>query len=338
MIHTGTMAALVGTLMTTARLLGAQSFPGVGEVERLDPALASLIAPGAKIEKLADGFDWAEGPAWRKRGGYLLFSDAPRNTIYKWKEGQGISVFLRPAGFTTPNPPGRELGSNGLAFDAHDTLVMADHGNRQIARLNEGQYTKTTLAARHEGKRFNSPNDLAIRSNGDIYFTDPPFGLEGLNNDPAKEIPYSGVYRLKPSGEVTLLTRELAFPNGIAFSPDEKTLYVSNTEANRAVWMAYDVRADGTIAQGRVLFDASALARAGRKGLPDGLRVDTKGNLFAAGPGGILVISPAGKHLGTIITGQPTANCAFGDDGSTLYMAANNSLMRIKLTTKGVGF
>jgi gluconolactonase len=310
----------------------------VGSLERLDPAFSALVSPDARIEKLAEGFDWAEGPVWRRSGGYLLFSDVPKNTIYRWEEGKGLSVFLRPAGYIGPNPPGRELGSNGLTIDAKDMLVMADHGNRQVARVDETKYTKTVLADRYGGKRFNSPNDLVYRSNGDLYFTDPPYGLAGLNDDPAKELEQNGVYRLTPRGELTLLTSELHFPNGIAFSPDEKTLYVSNSETTRAIWMAYDVMPDGTLARGRVLFDATPLVKQGRTGLPDGIKVDRQGNLFAGGPGGILVITPQGRHLGTIATGQPTANCAFGDEGSTLYMTANNQLLRIRLKTKGAGF
>jgi gluconolactonase len=310
--------------------LATQQYPTVGSVERLDPALDAIVPPNAKIEKLAEGFSWAEGPVWRREG-YLVFSDVPRNTIYKWKDGEGLTVFLRPSGYTQPNPPGRELGSNGLTLDARGAIVMADHGNRQVARLDDSLFTKTTLAARYDGKRLNSPNDLVFHSNGDLYFTDPPFGLRGLNNDPAKQLPFSGVYRLTPTGELTLLTRELAYPNGIAFSPDQRTLYVSNADARRAIWMAYDVAPDGTIGRGRVFFDATPLAQQKKPGVPDGLRVDRQGNLFAAGPGGILIISPQGKHLGTIVTGQPTANCAFGDDGSTLYITANNQLLRIRL-------
>jgi gluconolactonase len=215
---------------------------------------------------------------------------------------------------------------------------MADHGNRQVASLDETRFIKTTLADRYQGKRLNSPNDVVFRSNGDLYFTDPPFGLNKLNDDPAKELTENGVYRVTPSGELTLVTQDLRFPNGIAFSPDERTLYVSNAETTRPIWMAYDVQSDGTIERGRVLFDATPLIQQKRIGVPDGLRVDKRGNLFAAGPGGILVITPQGKHIGTIRTGQPTANCAFGDDGSTLYITANNQLLRVRLTTTGVGF
>jgi len=314
----------------------AQPRPTVGQIERLDPALDALIAPDAKIEQLATGFDWSEGPVWRASGRYLLFSDIPKNTIYKWQDSTGLSVFLRPAGYTGDNPPGRELGSNGLTLDANDSLVMADHGNRQVARLNEAKFTKTTLADRYQGKRLNSPNDLVYRSNGDLYFTDPPYGLKGQNADPAKELKFNGVYRLTPSGELTLLTTELTYPNGLAFSPDEKTLYIANSDPKKAIWMAYDVRPDGTIGNGRVFFDATALVSPAKPGLPDGMKVDRSGNLFASGPGGIFVISPAGKHLGTIVTGQPTANCAFGDDGSTLYMTANDRLLRLRLKTKGL--
>ncbi|NUO62259.1 MAG: SMP-30/gluconolactonase/LRE family protein [Gemmatimonadaceae bacterium] len=307
-------------------------------VERLDPALDALVPRDARVERLAGGFAWAEGPAWRKNGGYLLLSDAPHNTMWRWKEGEGLSVFLRPAGYTGTNPPGRELGSNGITIDASGAVVYADHGNRLIARLVDSNYTKVTLADRYQGKRFNSPNDLVFRANGDLYFTDPPYGLAGQDSDPAKELPFNGVYRVTPSGEVTLLTRELSRPNGIALSPDERTLYVANSDAAHAVWMAYDVNADGTIANGRVLFDATALVKQGKPGLPDGMKVDRDGNLFAGGPGGVLVITPQGKHLGTIVTGQPTANCAWGDDGSTLYMTAKDQLFRIRLTTRGARF
>jgi gluconolactonase len=307
-------------------------------VERLDPALDDLVPGDATLERLAEGFDWSEGPVWRRSGGYLLFSDVPTNTIHRWREGEGLSVFMRPAGYTAANPPGRELGSNGLTFDASDRLVMADHGNRQIARVDERTFTKTTLADRYEGKRLNSPNDLVYSSRGDLYFTDPPYGLRGGHDDPAKELAFSGVYRLSPSGELTLLERGLRFPNGIALSPDERTLYVANSDPGRAVWMAYDLAADGAVSNGRVLFDATPLVRAGRKGLPDGLAVAASGHLFATGPGGVLVLSPQGTHLGTITTGNAAANCKFGDDGSTLYITAHMHLARIRVRARGAGF
>jgi gluconolactonase len=310
----------------------ASAYPTVGMVERLDPSLDALVAPGARVEVLAQGFKWSEGPVWR--GGELLFSDVPRNHVLVWREGAGVSVFLEPSGYTGATPRGGEPGSNGLTLDAEGRLVLCQHGDRRVARL-ESDKTLTSLADRYEGKRFNSPNDVIVRKNGDVYFTDPPYGLEGHDQDPKKEIPWSGVYRRAVSGQVTLLTKELKFPNGLALSPDDKTLYVSNSDPDRAIWMAYDVTADGGLAGGRVFFDATALAKGGKKGLPDGMKIDAQGNLFATGPGGVLVFNPAGKHLGTIVTGEPTANCAFGEDGSALYMTANDKLCRIRLATRG---
>ncbi len=325
--------------IVTARDVRAAEAVG-SRIERLDPALDALVPANAKVEVLADGLDWAEGPVWRKSAGYMLFVDIPKNTIYRWKEGEGLSVFLRPSGHTEADPPpfGRELGCNALTIDSQDRLVMADQGTRRISRLIESNYVKVTLATGYQGKRFSSPNDLVFHSDGDLYFTDPPYGLTGLNASPSKETLFNGVYRLKPSGELILLTKELTFPNGIAFSPDEKILYIAVSDPDKPVLMAYDVQEDGSIANPRVFFDATALHLAGGQGLPDGLKVDKQGNIFLGGPGGMLVINSAGKHLGTIVTGQITANCAFGDDGSTLYMAANHYFMRIRLTTKGEGF
>jgi gluconolactonase len=319
-------------LLASAVRLHAQS------IERLDPAFDALVASDAKVETLATGIAWAEGPIWRKDGRYLLFSDAPHNTIWKWKDGEGLSVFMRPAGYTMPDPPGRELGSNGLTLDAQGRLVMADQGNRQIARVDDSAFTKTTLAGRYEGKRFNSPNDLVFRANGDLYFTDPPYGLRGVDQSPLRELPFSGVYLRRADGTVTLLLRDLKFPNGVALSPDEKTLYVAVSDGARPVVLAYDIKPDGTVANERTIFNTSALNAAGRRGAPDGIKTDRAGNLFVAAASGVLVLSPTGKHLGSIITGQQTANCAFGDDGSTLYMAANDRLMRVKLKTRGAGF
>src|SRR5690554_4131190 len=206
----------------------------VGSFERVDPRFDELVPADAKLEVLAEGFEWTEGPVWSKFEGYLLFSDIPRNTIYRWDEENGLRVYIRPAGYSGAEPPGFELGTNGLLFDAEGRLVACDHGNRQIVRFDTTNFTRTTLADRYEGKRLNSPNDAVFRSNGDLYFTDPPYGLRGLNDSPLKELPYNGVYRLSADGELTLLTDELSFPNGIAFSPDEKTLYVANSDPNRA--------------------------------------------------------------------------------------------------------
>jgi len=310
-------------------------------IERLDPALDRLIDSTAKIETLAEGYDWSEGPLWVKDGGFVLFSDVPKNVVHRWKEGEGAKPYLTPSGYTGSEPRGGETGSNGLTLDREGRLVLAQHGDRRVARmdapLSAPKPAFTTLADRFEGKRFNSPNDLVFHSNGDLYFTDPAYGMEKQWDDPRREIPYAGVFRRSGAGEVTLLTQEMTRPNGVAFSPDEKRLYVAQSDSNAAIWRVFDVKADGTLENSRVLFDATPMTKTLR-GLPDGLKVDVDGNLWATGPGGVLIISPEGKHLGTIMTGQATANCAFGDDGRTLYMTADMYLMRVRLKTKGMGF
>jgi gluconolactonase len=319
------------------RAMAQESRTALGTIERNDPRLDQLVPRDARVERVAEGFDWSEGPVWDRKGGFLLFSDVPRNTVLRWQEGKGVSVFLKPSGYTEKTSGGGEQGSNGLIMDSQGRLILCQHGDRRIARL-ESDGSFKTLADRYMGKRFNSPNDGVLRSNGDFYFTDPPYGLPKLNDDPARELTFNGVYRLSASdGSVTLLTRELNFPNGIAFSPDEKTLYVANSDPRKALWMAFPVKEDGTLGRGRVFADVTALV-ATRKGLPDGMKVDQKGNLFASGPGGILVFTPDGTHLGTFATGEATGNCAWGEDGTALYITADMYLGRIKLTTKGTGF
>ncbi|MGH9769205.1 MAG: SMP-30/gluconolactonase/LRE family protein [Blastocatellia bacterium] len=309
------------------------------KIVRLDPAFDKLAPAGAKVEKLVDGHEWTEGPVWNRKESYLLFSDIPNNAIIKWQDGKGESVFLKPAGYSGKEPfTGREPGTNGLTYDSQGRLVACEHGDRRVSRLEADGKTKTTLADKYNGKRLNSPNDLVYKSNGDLYFTDPPYGLPKQMNDPARELDFCGVYRLSKDGKLTLLTKEITRPNGIALSPDEKKLYVASSDPDKAIWMAYDMQPDGTIANGKVFFDATAWAKEGRPGLPDGLKVDKDGNLFATGPGGVLVFSPEGKHLGTFDTGVPTANMGWGGDGSTLYITANTALLRVKLNTKGLGF
>ncbi|HEY2158428.1 MAG TPA: SMP-30/gluconolactonase/LRE family protein [Isosphaeraceae bacterium] len=312
-----------------------KSYPTLGNIERLDPRFDALVPRDARVEKLAEGYDWSEGPAWDKATGALLFSDVPMNTVYRWKEGAGVSVFLKPSGYTGTSPRGGEPGSNGLVFGPGGKLVLCQHGDRRVALLDGDKFV--TLADNYQGKKLNSPNDAVFHSNGDIYFTDPPYGLLKGNADPAKELPFNGVYRLRHGGELTLLTKEMTFPNGIALSPDEKTLYVANSDPDLAIWKAFPVKDDGTIGEGKVFRDVTQMAKS-KKGLPDGLKVDAKGNLFATGPGGVLVLAPDGTHLGTFATGEATANCGWGDDGSTLYITADMYLGRVRLATKGKGF
>jgi gluconolactonase len=306
-----------------------------GRIERFDPVFDRLVAPGAAMEKLAEGFTWAEGPVWLDGG--VIFSDVPQNTAYRWKPGMTqAEVFLKPSGLLTPTPGFREPGSNGLAHDAQGRLLLAQHGERRVARYENGKFT--AVADRFEGKRFNSPNDLAVRKSGEIYFTDPPYGLDKGDDSPLKELAWHGVYRVAADGKVTLLTKAMRFPNGIAFSPDEKTLYVGSTENNNAHIMAFDVRADGTLANERMFFDARPLLKDGARGGCDGMKVDRDGNVWTTGPGGVLVVSPAGKLLGVLNTGEPTANCGWGGDGGTLYITANHFLLRVKTLTKGAGW
>src|SRR3954471_10149345 len=313
----------------------ARSYPSLGTIERLDPALDKLVAPGTKIEKLAEGYEWAEGPVWvKKDGGYVLFSDVIKNTVHKFDPKTGrAEPFLSPSGYTGTTPRGGEPGSNGLTLDPQGRLVLCQHGDRRIARLNDDGKTFTTVVDKYQGKRFNSPNDLVYDSHGNLYFTDPPYGLEGKNEDPKKELDFNGVYLLRSSGELVLLTKELTFPNGLAFSPDEKKLYVNQSDPKRAVIWVFDVKGDGTIGNKRVLFDAQHLVE-GHKGLPDGLKVDRSGNLFATGPGGLLVLTPEGRHLGKPNPGEATANCGWGGpDGRDLYITADMYLCRVKTKT-----
>jgi gluconolactonase len=327
--------AAVGISILSGGVARSEEVATLGRIERLDPAFDRLVDPNAAIEVLAaNRFEWAEGPVWDRANQRVLFSDIPRNTIWEWSQTSGLKEFLKPSGYTgTTTFTGREPGSNGLAFNKAGELVMCQHGDRRIAKWVDGKFV--TLADRYAGKRLNSPNDLAIRSNGDVYFTDPPYGLPRHTEDPGRELDFQGVYRLSTKGELTLLTRELQRPNGLAFSPDEKTLYVANSEPEKAVLMAFPVRSDGNLGEGKIFFDVTALVSKSRPGVPDGLKVSTDGTVWASGPGGVLVYSSQGKHLGTLATGVATANLAFGDDGSTLYLTADKSLVRVRTKVRG---
>ncbi|WP_304238293.1 SMP-30/gluconolactonase/LRE family protein [Jiulongibacter sediminis] len=298
-----------------------------------------LIDKNSKVEVLAEGFNWSEGPVWVKDGGYVLFSDVPENTIYKWKEGEGLSVFLKPSGYTGIHPYSLEPGSNGLIVNNEGELVACEHGDRRVTRMPiKGGGGKFPLADNWKGKRFNSPNDIVQSSNGTYYFTDPPYGLPDRENAKTREIDHFGVYMVRPGGEAELVIKDLTRPNGVALSPDEKTLYVAQSDPEKAYILSYSINENGTLTDQKILFDATSMVKAGLSGLPDGLKTDVNGNIFTTGPGGILVLTPEGRLLGRIETGEATANLNWGDDGSTLYITADMYLCRLKTKTIGKGF
>jgi len=302
-------------------------------VIRKEPGLDAVLSPGTKIERLAAGFQFTEGPVWDREGGYLLFSDPNNNLIYRWNPDGQVSVYRTHSGYTGFNiGEYGQPGSNGLTLDREGRLTINEHGNRRVTRL-EKNGVLTVLADRYNGKRLNSPNDLVYRSDGALYFTDPPFGLPKFFDDPRKELSYSGVFCLI-NGQLKLVTTDLDGPNGLAFSPDEKFLYVDNWDLKRKIIMRYEVRPDGTLANGKFFFDATA--EPGEDAW-DGMKVDLKGNLYLSGPRGLWIISPEGKHLGTIIGPEHPHNMAWGDeDGKTLYLCAKTGLYRIRFNIPGI--
>ncbi|MFN3999286.1 SMP-30/gluconolactonase/LRE family protein [Algoriphagus sp.] len=307
-------------------------FQSTGSVERLDSAINVLIPINAKIEVLASGFEWAEGPLWLEDQQALIFTDVPTNKIWKWTEKDSLSLYLTPSGYLGDRTDKREPGANGLALDAEGNLILCQHGERQIgkmlASLDAPKPEFAALVTEYEGKRFNSPNDLVFNSKGQLFFTDPPYGMDPWDE---KQLDIQGVYRLDKDGKLNLLVDSLSRPNGIALSPDEKVLYVAQSDSKKARYYAFNLDEMGNVISGKVLFDATSLQSSSRKGLPDGLKVHSSGVLFATGPGGVLVISSDGMHLGSILTENGTANCGFDSDEKYLYMTADAYLMRIAL-------
>lgn len=308
----------------------------MGSIERIDASINEIISENATVEVLAEGFTWSEGPIWIASQKMLLFSDVPENTIHKWTEESGSGAYLSPSGYTSNTPfNGPEPGSNGLTLDREGRLVLCQHGDRRVVRmdapLDRPQPTFTPLADNYEGKKLNSPNDLVFRSNGDLFFTDPPYGLPTQDeNDPLKEIPFQGVYKVTPDGKTTVLVDSLTRPNGIAFTPDEKTLIVANSDPEKIIWYAFDLTEGDSVTNPRIFYDATSEKNIG-KGLPDGLKIDKQGNIFATGPGGIWIFNKTGKVIGRIRLPQATANCAFADDEKTLYITSHMYLLRVKL-------
>ena len=322
-------------LFLTILIVGCSKAPapvaeshGVGSIVRLDPAFDSLVPRDAGIEKVAGGFQFTEGPLWRPDG-RLWFSDIVGNVVRAVTPAGQVEVLIQESGGHSDAPAGSFVGSNGMVAGKDGEVILCQHANRRIVRVGK-DLKMTPLLEKFQSKRFNSPNDLVYKSDGSLYFTDPPYGLLKQDDDPAKELKFNGVFRYA-GGKVQLLIKDLTRPNGIAFSPDEKTLYVANSEPRR-MWMRYDVAADGSISNGRVFADVTAEKESD---VPDGMKVDSQGDIYATGPGGLWVFGPDGKHLGTIKPPETPANCNWGDDGKTLYITARTSVYRIKLAVAG---
>lgn len=307
--------------------------PAIATIEFLSDELSRIIKKDVKVETVAEGFQFTEGPLWVEKEKMLLFSDVPANTIYKWTEKKGKEIYLKPSGYTGSESRGGFLGSNGLMLSKDKKLLICQHGDRRIAMmdasLNAPKSSFISLAAEYNGKKINSPNDLLVMPNGDVYFTDPAYGFERGPNDPKKETPYQGVYKIDKAGKVSLLIDSIEAPNGIALMPDKKTMIVSNSDGRKKRWYAYDLAANGSLSNGRVFYDVSS--ERGNGGC-DGLKIDKAGNVFATGPGGIWIINKSGKLIGRIkVNGVPAANCAFTPDEKTLFITAEKYLLRVKL-------
>ncbi len=317
-------------------LLSGCSHPNaepIGQVEKLDPELSNIIEEKPEIEVIAEGFDWCEGPVWLAESKTLIFSDVPKNIIYAWSEAAGLKEYLTPSGYTGSVPREGEKGSNGLGLSREHKLLLCQHGDRRVAimdaLLSDPQPTYISLADQIDGKKFNSPNDLAVRQNGDIYFTDPPYGLPGLDSDSSKETPINGVYRIS-QGKVTLLIDSLTKPNGIAFLPDGKTFLVANSDDAKPIWYAFDLDDHDSIYNARIFYNALAESKKDGGGL-DGLKVDKAGHVFATAPGGIWIFNTQGKILGKIRLKGRVSNCALTDDEKTLFVTNDDRVLRIKL-------
>ncbi|MBK5270354.1 MAG: SMP-30/gluconolactonase/LRE family protein [Bacteroidia bacterium] len=325
---------LLAIIMSIFLSCNNDHFKTTGSIEKIDDSLSSILADDAKPEIIAEGFEWSEGPVWVEDQKMLLFSDVLTNTIYKWTEEKGKEVYLTPSGYTGTVPRGGEMGSNGLTLNKDGKLVLCQHGNRQMAwmdaDLSAPKPDFNTIADNYQGKKLNSPNDAVYRSNGDLFFTDPPYGLLKNVDDSSKEIPFQGVYKVSPFGGIKLLTDSLTRPNGIAFMPGEKTLLVANSDPDKKKWYAFDLDANDSLINPRIFYDASS-SPSTEKGLPDGMKIDKNGNVFATGPGGLWIFNKEGKLLGKIKLDEATSNCAFSPDQKILYITNDMNVLRVKL-------
>ena len=322
---------LSGSLLLN--LSASSQYRITGELERKDAALDAIISPTAKAEIIAEGLDWSEGALWLEKYKMLLFSDVPQNIVYKWTEAKGKEIYLTPSGYTDSAKRGGEMGSNGLLIDKNGKLVLCQHGNRQMARMNNSindpQSSFTTIARMYDGKRFNSPNDATFNKKGELFFTDPPYGLEKQANDPSKETTWNGVYKVKKSGEVILLADSLTRPNGIAFFPGGKKLLVANSDPQKPNWYVFDIKGD-SLANGKIFYSVAGYDRS-QRGLPDGLKIDNNGNVFATGPGGVYIFNSEGKLLGKLKLQEASSNCSLSADQKTLYVTNDMYILRFKM-------
>ena len=323
--------ALIIVARSTAPAPAPQEPAALGSIVRLDPTFDELLPKDAQLEKVAEGFTFTEGPIWRPSG-VLWFSDVVGNVVRQWSPDGRVTEILNPGGYDGKGnlPVGGYNGPNGMTADKDGAVLLCQHGFRRIVRISK-DLKITTVVDTYEGRRLNSPNDVVYRVDGSFYFPDPPYGLPKGDDDPAKELTFNAVFRMA-KGKLQPVIKDLSRPNGIAFSPDQKTLYIANSDEKKKIWMAYDVAGDGTVSNGRVFADVTAEKD---PGVPDGMKVDSKGNIWASGPGGIWVFSPAGKHLGTIQMREIPANCNWGDDWKSLYITARTGLYRIKLAVAG---
>jgi len=310
-----------------------KEYKTIGSIERFDSSINDIISPNAKPEIIAEGFKWSEGPLWIEKNKMLLFSDVPSNTIYKWTEEKGKELYLTPSGYTDTLKRGGEMGSNGLTVDNDNHLILCQCGNRQMARMNASfekpEANFTAIASSYQGKKFNSPNDVVYNSKGEMFFTDPPYGLEKQMNDPKKELAFQGVYKVTKEGKLILLIDSLTRPNGILFFPGEKTILISNSDADKPNWYAYDINNDSLI-NPRIFYSVAGYDRS-LKGGPDGMKMDKNGNIFSASPGGIILLNQQGKLLGRIKLPDASSNCALSADEKTLYITNNMYVLRLKM-------
>ncbi len=325
---------LIILLFAAASCTVQKKYQTVGSIERYDSSINNIVAPGAKAEIIAEGFEWSEGPLWIEKNKMLLFSDIPRNSIYKWTAKKGIELYLTPSGYTDSAKRGGEPGSNGLILDKNGALVLCQHGDRRMARMeapiDQPEAKFVSIATIYKGKKLNSPNDAVYNSKGELFFTDPPYGLEQGMEDPRKETPFQGVYKVTTGGEVVLITDTLTRPNGIAFFPNEKTFIVANSDGEKPNWYAYDIDANGVVSNGRIFYSAAGSDQA-LKGGNDGLKIDKNGNIFATGPGGIWIFNSSGKLLGKLRLNEAASNCALSEDEKTLYITNDMYIVRFKM-------